>query len=179
VTTWRRTVLGLVALAVLAGGAGCGDDAGGGVDFDAATLNVPANLGGLSVLLEPKATEKLKTSNKSQSYVADGAVFALRRGDELKAVLQVALFTADARPDDDEFRRTIVNQIGGFSGQPTKVTGVPVYATELNEQIFYVWFRGRFFETLSVRKSEAFAPAAERVDVKALLREAVSLRPEI
>ncbi|MEY2475608.1 MAG: hypothetical protein QOG87_923 [Actinomycetota bacterium] len=176
---WRRAVLAAAALALLVGASGCGKEGGGGVDFDAATLNVPADLGGLSVLLEPKATEKLKTSNKSQSYVADGAVFALRRGDELKAVLQVALFTADARPDDDEFRRTIVNQIGGFSGQPTKVAGVPVYATELNEQIFYVWFRDRFFETLSVRKSEAFAPAAERVDVKALLQEAVSLKPEI
>lgn len=176
--TWSRSLAIVAALTLLAGAGACGGD-DDDVGFDAATLRVPPSLAGLSVLLEPQATEKLKTSNRSTSYVADGAVFALRSGDELKAVLQVALFTADARPDDDEFRRTIVNQIGGFSGQPAKVAGVPVYATELNDQIFYVWFRDRFFETLSVRKSEAFAAAGERVDVKALLREAVSLKPEI
>ena len=172
----RLTALALVLVVALGACGGDGDD---DVAFDAATLSVPAELGGLSVLLEPAATRKLKAADRERSYVADGAVFALRRGDELKAVLQVALFTADARPEDDEFRREIVGQIGGFTGDPTKVKGVPVYATEMNEQIFYVWFRDRFFETLSVRKSEAFAAAGERVDVKALLEEAVSLKPRI
>jgi hypothetical protein len=159
--------------------AGCGNDDGADVGFEEATLEVPASLGGLSVQLEPEATKKLKSSSPKTSYVADGAVFALRQGDELRAVLQVAMFTADARPADEEFQKNIVSQIGSFTGKPTKVNNVPVYATEANEQVFYVWFKGRFFETLSVRKSESFVPAEQRVNVRQILTEAVSLNPQI
>lgn len=176
--------LGVLALsaALAAAGSACGGNADAnaacGTDADRAarqTIGIPPTLAGLTVSVDTKATSKVAKAATSNSYVCDARVFALRDGKELRAVLQVARLTPDARPEDAKFRRTIAGQIGGTSRRPEKFGDVLVYRARSNSQVIDIWFTGRFMQVLIAMEEDTLGGST--VDFGRLLAEAISLRP--
>ncbi|MFA5891275.1 MAG: hypothetical protein WDA27_10080 [Actinomycetota bacterium] len=176
--------LGILALsaALVAAGSACGGNANANAacntDADLAarqTLPIPPILAGLTVSVDTKATSKIAKAAASNSYVCNAMVFAMRDGKELRAVLQVARLTPDARPGDPKFRRTIAGQIGGTSRRPEKIGDTLVYRARVNSQIIDIWFTGQFMEVLIALESDT--AGGTTIDFGRLLAEAISLRP--
>lgn len=183
-TILRRLGLLAVAALLVATGSACGGKALAGAASCAdpadpvnhQTIAVPPALAGLTLGVDATATQKLNATAKRNSYVCDGVVLSLRAGKELRAVLQVARLTADARPDQVEFRRKVAAQIGGTSRRPTKLGDTLVYTAHVNTQIIDVWFTGRFMLVLIVMEKDA-AGSVGGLDFLRLRAEAVSLEP--
>jgi hypothetical protein len=170
----RRRALRSLLLAVLAmpacGGAGSSPET---LAPPLSSLQVPPTIAGLAVTSDASATKKLlSTSRGSNSFATDGVVYALRRKKELMAVLEVLRLTPDARPEDREFRRSIVGQIGGRVERPQRVGERLVYQTKGNQQFIYVWFFDRLMAVLIVRDDKAIAG---KIDPKALVADAVRI----
>lgn len=170
---WR---LATAAACMLA--AACGTPAATNVHFDPdASLRVPPVLEGLEVREESTASRTLeRAAKRGNAYVVDGNVYGLRLRDELKAVLQVSKLAPDARPDDKEFRRKVVNQIGARVTRPRGIAGVLVYQGTANEQQISVWFVEGFMNVLMIREEETLPGEGLGFDPEALLRAAAALR---
>ena len=140
-------------------------------------IPVPPSLGGLSVALDKKATDKLRKENSiDASYMCDGAVFSLRGGKNGKTLLGIMTLerlTSDAETDKSDFRTRIVGSIG-TARKPEDIGGTLVYRTKSNEQLTAVWFKKRFMGILTVREDQTLIGA---VDFDRTLIEAVSLDP--
>jgi len=172
-----------VATALALGLAGCaaGVDPNAPQPEDSLALAVTPTLGGLTVKLSEKATQRVnRKAAERNTYLRESTVFELRTGKELAAVFQVIRLSPDARTEDLEFRRSLVASITQTSRAPLDVGGVPVYKATINKQIVHVWFEERFLQVLIVRSDAAaggaFGPA---IDVNRLLVEtlALELRP--
>lgn len=136
---------------------------------------MPSTLGGLAVTEEPKATQTLKEIS-GRSYVAEGWVYSLRDSGELKALLQISRLTPSARPDDADWRRRIVGQIGGRVSKPVKIAGVLVYSGRQTEQTVNIWFRDGFMLVLAVRDDPEAEGTTPGFDPTRTLEEAAALR---
>lgn len=140
----------------------------------AARIAVPAALGGLAARQEPAATKKLlETARVRDTYAADGVVYGLRLAGELMGVLELVHLNADARPDDRDFRREIVGQMGGSDFKPRKVGDRLVYRVPGNRQVIYVWFFGAYIGVLIAR---ADRQSAGKFDPERVLAAAVAIR---
>lgn len=152
----------------------------GGADDTTLGLDVtpPKLVGGLDVVAEPDATETLLTSSEPDAtYLCDGAVYALRKKDELRAVFQVTRLAPDARLDDRAFLRNLVGNITGSVPQPVKISDVDVYQIVANEQIISTWFHGNFMFFLTVREDPTIEGVAVDVDFETVLAESIGITP--
>src|SRR5207245_1803690 len=98
----------------------------------------------------------------------------LRKDKELRAVLEVVRLTHDAHPEQRDFRKKIVQLIGGGSRAPAELNGQLVYTATVNQQIISVWFQSRFMEVLIVRENPTVAGQATGVDANLLLAQATA-----
>lgn len=173
----RGTLAAVLLVAAL--GSGCAGSSTRTPDLfaDATRLTVPPTIGGLTAGLEKDATKQLVQTGGDRSYVADGWVYTLRSGEELRGVLEVIRLDADARPADRIFRRTILGQIGGKINDPQRIDGTLVWEGKINEQKIYMWFKGRFLQVLMLRQEETVQGEGVGYDPQTLVREAVAINP--
>jgi len=161
----RRALGVLVGLGALA--SGCGDDAEqveAATVADAAADFLPASLRGLRVEREA-LPERLASTTRS--YLDSMGLYSLREGEELAATMQVGRFSDDARVEDSEFRRDIVNQLGSSQPRAFRMGDQVVHLTTGDQQRVAVWFEDRFLLILAVRDDfEGF---------RGLLRDTVEL----
>lgn len=148
----RLIAAGLVAAFALGA---CG---GGGIEADAATeaarVRLPRQLLGLEVRAEEINTN---LDDIDQPYVDSVAVFSLRQDDLLRASLQVNRFNAVARPEDDNFRRSIVATIGGSTPLEFRMQDTRVFVTTSADQTVFTWFEGKGMFVLAVQKDFEFS----------------------
>lgn len=149
-----RAVLGALALACALSTVGCeGPAEDANAATDPARLALPQRIVGLQVGAE-MVGDSLKEVQRP--YVDTVAVFSLREDDLLRASLQVNRFNRAARPDDRNFRQTIIATIGGTDPVLLRVDDETVYATTAGEQTVFVWFEGNGMFVLNVQKEFAF-----------------------
>lgn len=177
----------LASLLLLGALAACGS--GGGtaappVGPAAKSVKLPASLAGLGVTAEKDATKTINDEGRSLTeggtvpYVTDSVVYTLRSGEELKAVLQLSRLSADARPDDRDWRREVVLQIGrGPVGSPIKRGDVLVYDRQGTKQSIHIWFNGHIMYVLALRQQESVEGEGLGFDPETLLEEAVRITP--
>lgn len=119
----------------------------------AARLELPQQIVGLTV-----GAEKIGAGLEKvvRPYVDTVAVFSLREDDLLRASLQVNRFNRAARPEDSEFRESIIATIGGTAPIKLRVNEDRVYATASSDQAVFTWFRGEGMYVLAVQKDFQF-----------------------
>lgn len=180
----KRSTMRSVALIVGGLLAFSGTACGGGVDpsasdpSDRLTIKVPPVIGGLTVKESPKATKKYLDESKTRStYVKGAQIFELRQGKELQAVLQIVRLTADARPEDPEFRKKIADGISGSARAPERLGGQLVYRATSNNQIVTTWFQSKFMQVLIVRQDSVTLAQQGSIDINSVLTDVLALKP--
>lgn len=126
---------------------------------------LPAEVLGLSVAPED-VTETV--AQVEATYVEALSVYSFRRDKLLQATLQVSRFGDDAA-DTDEFRQSVVAQVGGASPKRLRAGDEIVYLTSGTNQNLWIWFRDRHFFVLAVRE--------DFLRPRALLRNALEVQP--
>ncbi len=149
-----RYVLATLVVGVLLGTTACTskvDDAN--ADAGPASIRLPQQIVGLQV-----GAEKVGSGLKQvvRPYVDSVSVFSLREKELLRASLQVNRFNRAARPQDSDFRESIVSTIGGTSPLDLRVDDEQVFATTASDQSVYVWFEGDGMFVLAVQKDFPF-----------------------
>ena len=113
------------------------------------SMQLPAEILGLKVQQE-QISEALQEVRPS--YVAEAALYSLRTPDDLlQASLQVSRFKDEKRYLTDEFRRTIINQLGASPPRATRMGDRVVWRTSGSNLALAVWFEGKFMYLLSIR----------------------------
>src|SRR5205807_8771270 len=100
------------------------------------------------------------------TYMRNAIVFELRKAKELRAVFEVVRLTPDAHPEQRDFRKKIVQLIGGGSRAPDELNGQLVYTANVNQQIISIWFQSRFMEVLIVRENPTVQGQATGVNAR-------------
>ena len=150
----KRVLPVVVALAVVLGGCGGGEDvvaeAGGAVEpLDDIVL--PPDLVGLTVA-EEKVDEALE--NFRPSYVAGAALYSFRTPDDkelVQATLQIARFRDEERNRSNSFRQSILTQFGSTRPRVTRMGETVVYRTTQTKQVVAIWFDDLDWYLLSIR----------------------------
>jgi transglutaminase-like putative cysteine protease len=149
----RRLTLAptMVALFAFSTGTGPVEKAAFAVDVD---VDVPAAVEGVELRREPKVEEAYGQAGGS-SIVSEGRVFSLRRGDDVEGSLQVASFVGGVSAADPDVRRAVVKSIGRGQFRLIRIGDVRVYALDLPEQRFLLWFPpdGRSYALLVTRST--------------------------
>jgi hypothetical protein len=146
----RRSVARAAALVVIAGSlAACGGSkVQGTLGRNVKTLDAPAPAPEiLGLKAQPEDVSKLI----STVYVNAVSIYSLRKDDVVQATLQISRFNSKARPNDPEFRRTLVTNLGGSEGTPTTVGKETVFITQGTRQRVAVWFRAKNVFILTTR----------------------------
>ncbi len=99
---------------------------------------------------------------RDRAFVTDVRLWSLREGERLRATVQVARFAPDAQPEDRDFQRAMIAQLGGSAPRARMVGGQLVYVASGNQQTLFVWFQPMHFVLLGV--------AADYTRPRALLR---------
>lgn len=133
--------------------------------------SLPAELSGLAVQREDVAGTVARVDS---TFIDSLGLYSLRKpastegGAELvQATLQVSRFSDGARYTSEEFRRTVVNQIGSARPRAFRLGERTVYLTTGTKQSIAVWFSGRHMFVLASR--------ADYDHPRTLLREALEL----
>lgn len=146
--------------------AGCGGD---DVAAPARGPSLPADLvpreldgGALTVVEDPSARKAFERTERT-TLVADGKLWAIRKGETLVATLQVA--TLDPRVDLTRRadREQIVASALAGGVETVEVAGTTVHAVASQDRVMFLWFGRRLFEVLQVK--------ATKVDPQDLLNE--------
>ena len=101
------------------------------------------------------------------SLVADGKVWALRRGETLVGTLQVSTLKPDVSVDDPDDRKAILGGVmTGIAYETIDVGDVDVYASAVSDKSLYLWFGPDFFQVLQVKgtKADPDTVAADLID---------------
>jgi hypothetical protein len=162
----KRALVGCVLVGLLAA---CGS---GGSDAlvepaSVSTDMVPATLGeGLTIHEFSPARSRFASAGET-SLVADGRVWAIRRGQTLVGTLQVSTVKPDVSLVDKNDRKAIVGGVmTGIAYETVEVGDTPVIASTAADKSLYLWFGPNLFEVLQV-KSTKVAPdeiAAELIE---------------
>lgn len=115
-------------------------------DLSAALL--PDEILGLDVQVE-EVSDRLELV--TDTYVEALTLFSMRRDDLLMATLQVSRLGGPARPDDPDFRRGIVNQIGAAVPREVRLGEQAVWLSTGTNQRMQTWFKGDHFFVLTIR----------------------------
>ena len=164
-----RPVAVALALAGLLGA--CGDDAVV-ADADARTIApldadaLPATVLGLDI--EREDISEILDATK-RPYLEAASLYSMREEDELQATLQIGRFADGTAYEDEEFRATLLNTVGGGAVRELRVGDDEVFLTTGDRQQIAIWFRGQDLLILSTRE--------EFERPRTLLREALGLQP--
>jgi hypothetical protein len=87
--------------------------------------------------------------------VAEGRVVSVRQGDDIQGSLQVAALSGGLNAGDEDVRRGVLKSIGNGRFVLTRIGQTRVYALDLPEQRFLLWFppNGRYYELMVTRKA--------------------------
>lgn len=149
-TRWAAALL--VPLVLLAGG--CTRDSSAAEGVPSGKIEqlpadlLPGELNGLRVEREDEA-ETLQQARRSWAEAV--GLYSLRSGDLLQATLQVTRLHDEADPADRDFRRALLNQIGGSASRPIRLGDRTVYVSTGNKQRLSTWFDGDYMFILAVR----------------------------
>lgn len=178
----RRLLVALLLLA-LPGCAKFQPAACGGPDDPGAGRNVsvPKEIGGLQVELEKSATKRLNNeADPAATYQCPGSgrVYAMRKKKELRGVLQISRLAPDARLDDIDFLRGLLNGPTGNVLQPVEINCVDVYrAVGANDKLVIMWFVERWMFFLTLRESQTLPGVPVGVDFDRVVQEVVLIGP--
>jgi hypothetical protein len=90
-------------------------------------------------------------ATENDLYIDGISIYSLRKDEVVQATLQISHFNAKARPNDPEFRKTLVTNLGGSEGTPTTVGKYTVFITQGAQKRVAVWFRGKVVFILTTR----------------------------
>lgn len=168
----KSLVLAIVLAFVVVGAGACGRD-----DEDVGAARppieildqgpVPTELLGLEV--QPEPLESL--AEVDRPFVDAVGLYSLRAPDEaLQATLQLSRFSPSADVDSEQFRQSVIAQIGSSTPRAFRMGSHTVHLTTGRRQNVAVWFKGRHFFVLSTRE--------EYEQPRALLRATLAIEPE-
>jgi hypothetical protein len=163
--------LALAALVMLVAACGAdttavGDPVAGKSISPLSSSLLPTKVLDLNVTSED-VSDQLATQNRA--FVRQVSLFGLRKGDLLKATLQVSVFNDEAKLDRAAFRNRILRDIGRTVPQEVRLGDERVHVTTGNRQTIAVWFKGDDMLILSVR--------ADYEQPRSLLRAVLDLDP--
>lgn len=124
---------------------------------------VPSTILGLRAASEDVSSQYRRVADRA--FVTSLRMWSVREGKRLRATVEVARFAPDARPNDPDFQKQMVSQLGKSVPRLRRIGRQQVYITAGNSQTLFIWFRSSSFVLLSV--STDFAHP------RALLREAI------
>lgn len=113
-------------------------------------ISFPDEILGLAVTRED--VSETIASDRGAHYVDEAALFGLRKGESLQATLQVSKLGSRARPEQEEFRRSMVALMGSTTPQALKLGEERVFRTTGNQQHVFGWFRAKGFFVLTVHR---------------------------
>jgi hypothetical protein len=149
----RVLAIGLALTAML--GVACGSgDAGARLvaPTRVPTGLVPATLEGNLTLNEYLPARKAFAHSGAASLVADGRVWAIRRGQTLVGTLQVSAVKPDVKLTKGSDRQAILDGVmSGTSYQTLEVGDLKVVASTAADRSLYLWFGPGLFEVLQVK----------------------------
>jgi hypothetical protein len=150
----RAALLGAVLTALLTA-CGSGTDRVLVEPASVSTDMVPPTLGeGLTVHEFPAARKRFASAGES-SLVADGRVWAIRRGQTLVGTLQVSTVKPDVSVTDKDDRKSIIGGVmTGISYETVEVGDTVVIASTAADKSLYLWFGPGFFEVLQVKSTK-------------------------
>jgi len=159
----------VLVLAVLTAGCG-GDDTAAPTKIELLPNDLlPASMAGLRV--DAEDIEETVKGGKRQSYLESAGLYSFRTDDDLlQATLQVSRFDEKARFTDNDFRQSVLLQIGSTVPRSFRMSDQTVYLSTGRRQNVVIWFKGEYLFVLSTR--EEFGRP------RSLLREAIDLELE-
>ena len=150
----RRALVGCMLIGLLAA---CGSGGGSALVEPASvsTDMVPATLGeGLTVHEFGPARARFASAGDS-SLVADGRVWAIRRGQTLVGTLQVSTVKPDVSVADKDDRKAIIGGVmTGIAYETVEVGDIKVIASTAADKSLYLWFGPNLFEVLQVKSTK-------------------------
>lgn len=130
-------------------------------------ISLPSELAGLRVQRET-ITEPLEKFRRA--YAESVALISLRAPDDLVlATLQITRFIDAPRFTTQQFRLSVISQLGSTKPQPTRMGDITVHRAKGTKQTLAIWYQGRHMFLLSIR--DDFAKP------RLLIREAVEIKP--
>ena len=153
----RRGLVTVVSLLLVVVASSCGNGSSGPLVQPA---RVPADIvpatvaGDLTVTEFPPARSTFAKAGLT-SLVADGKVWAIRRGETLVGTLQVSTVKPDVSVTKKEDRRAILD--GVMTGSPyetIQLGSLDVAASTSADKTLYLWFGPKLFEVLQVKGSK-------------------------
>ena len=128
--------------------------------------NLPPDLLGLKIAAEDVSEDLARVP---AAFIDALSLYSLRKDELVMATLQVSRFNDGADVEEENFRQTVVNQIGSTAPRTVRLGGETVYLTTGTKQSIGVWFKGRHLFVLATR--------ADYDEPRTLLRKALELRP--
>ena len=166
--TRARLVLAAIAFAAAAWGSACGS---GTASHQLVVPNsvpldlVPTTLEGGLTVTEYQPARNAFAAAGPDSLVADGRVWAIRRGETLVGTLQISAVKKDVSVTDPKDRKAILQ--GVMTGTPYETIDVgelKVAASTSADKNVYLWFGPKLFEVLQLKASKV-DPDAVAADV--------------
>lgn len=116
---------------------------------------VPATVAGDLTVHEYDAARATFARAGASSLVADGRVWAIRRGETLVGTLQVSTLKPDVSAADPTDRKAILQGVmTGISYETLQVGDTPVVASTAADKSLYLWFGPKMFEVLQVKSTK-------------------------
>jgi hypothetical protein len=116
---------------------------------------VPATVAGDLTLHEFAPARATFARAGETSLVADGRVWAIRRGETLVGTLQVSTVKPDVSVDDRDDRKAIIGGVmTGISYETIDVGSTQVIASAAADKSLYLWFGPNFFQVLQVKSTK-------------------------
>jgi len=146
-----RKILVILGVALLA--SGCSMPTIGGTKPVAArpwhllAYPAPKTLAGFDLQEEAAVSRDLQQGG-ADSLIDAGRFYSVRKSTRLLATMEVAQFRPGQRLQDASVQQEVVAQIGSSIMRPEKVGDRTVYKGAGNQQLFFVWFKGRLMHVL-------------------------------
>lgn len=153
----RRVLLAVVLAASLGAGA-CATGDGPALVRPARVPDdiVPPTVAGDLTLHEYQPARATFARAGEDSLVADGRVWAIRRGETLVGTLQVSTVKPDVSVADTADRKAILAGVmAGTAYETIDVGDTEVIASTAADKSLYLWFGPGFFEVLQVKSTKA------------------------
>ena len=154
----RRFLVAAVVVAMALEFAACGSDDAPGLPVKPAAVPaeiVPPTVAGDLTLHEFTPARATFARAGESSLVADGQVWAIRRGETLVGTLQVSTVKPDVSVTDRDDRKAIIGGVmTGISYETIDVGSTQVMASTAADKSLYLWFGPNFFQVLQVKSSK-------------------------
>jgi hypothetical protein len=150
-TTWARALL--VAVVVLVGA--CGDDEAPARPAERVDVALvpPTLAGGDLVLHEDDKAKDAFASLNDNALIADGKLFAIRRGERLVATLQLSTLVPEVDLTDRDRRDEMIDKLLPGVKDELRIGEISVFQVAGDDKVAYVWFGAQMFQVLQVKGS--------------------------